>query len=77
MKRIKFDLPQKIKAKENQNVQVEDLFNDSSFVKPLQQKKESMDRKKQLKKLISEKEIDLIRDQIWMNINQKKVTMEL
>lgn len=77
MKKVKFERPLKAKAKAQQNSRVEDLFNDSSFVKPASQKKETIDRKKHLKKLISDNEIDQIRDQIWMNINQKKVTMDL
>ena len=65
------------KPKVSENICIEDLFWDSSFNKPLKQANQAKNRKKQLRKLISDSEITEIRNQIWQNINQKKVNMEL
>ena len=67
----------KPKPKISENIWVEDLFWDSSFNKPLKEAGITRNRKKQLKKLISDSEIAEIRNQIWYNINQKKGGMEL
>lgn len=70
-------LKAKPKPKVSENICVEDLFWDSSFNKPLKEANITRNRKRQLKKLISDSEIAEIRNQIWQNINQKKGTMEL